>query len=81
MSDSEWDLIVTETAGFSGSDIATVVADALLEPIRELQHAIWWKPVIIGGEQKFVPCSSGDQGEVIKSTLPELPANQVTADE
>jgi len=43
MSAREWELLAERTDGYSGSDIATVVADALIQPVRHLQTAEYWK--------------------------------------
>lgn len=40
----EWEELVIKTEGYSGSDISTVIADGLLEPVRELEMARHWKP-------------------------------------
>ena len=43
LSEEEWDNLVQKTEGFSGSDIATCTADAVLQPIRELESSKYWK--------------------------------------
>jgi len=43
LSEKEWDNLVEKTEGFSGSDIATCTADAVLQPIRELESSKYWK--------------------------------------
>lgn len=43
LNEEEWDRLVQNTEGFSGSDIATCTADAVLQPIRELELAKYWK--------------------------------------
>lgn len=43
LSEEEWDSLVQKTEGFSGSDIATCAADAVLQPIRELESSRYWK--------------------------------------
>ena len=45
LSSEEWEELVIKTEGYSGSDISTVISDALLEPVRELESAQYWKPV------------------------------------
>ncbi|CAH2353419.1 vacuolar protein sorting-associated protein 4 [[Candida] railenensis] len=52
------------TDGYSGHDIAVVVRDALMQPIRKIQQATHFKPVIsdADGKEKFLPCSPGDDG-------------------
>ena len=43
LSEEEWDSLVQKTEGFSGSDIATCAADAVLQPVRELESSNYWK--------------------------------------
>ncbi len=71
LSDPDWELLVSRMKGYSGSDIATCVADALLEPVRELERACYWKPV--KGGAMFVPCGSGEPGAVQRSLSDLLP--------
>ena len=71
MSESDWELLVTRTDGYSGSDIATCVADALLEPVRELGRATHWRPV--NGGQAYMPCGAMEPGAVGQSLADLLP--------
>ena len=48
--------------GYSGSDIAIAVQDALMQPVRKIQTATHYKPVVVEGEEKVTPCSPGDKG-------------------
>ncbi|CAI8509074.1 unnamed protein product [Hanseniaspora opuntiae] len=57
------------TEGYSGSDINTVVKDALMEPIRKIQTATHFKKVVCDGSTKFTPCSPGDKDAVEMSWL------------
>lgn len=50
------------TEGYSGHDIAVVVRDALMQPIRKIQQATHFKPVMVDGVEKVTPCSPGDAG-------------------
>ena len=43
ISESEWRQLEEMTEGYSGSDISNIVADALLQPVRELETASYWK--------------------------------------
>ncbi|KAI9677746.1 MAG: Vacuolar protein sorting-associated protein 4 [Trizodia sp. TS-e1964] len=50
--------------GYSGSDIAIAVQDALMQPIRKIQTATHYKKVIVEGIEKLTPCSPGDLGAI-----------------
>lgn len=51
------------TDGYSGSDIAVAVKDALMEPIRKIQSATHFKNVSSDPNcPRLVPCSPGDAG-------------------
>lgn len=51
------------TQGYSGHDIAVVVRDALMQPIRKIQQATHFKLVIdpADSKEKLTPCSPGDE--------------------
>ncbi len=42
LSEHEWEQLAERTEGYSGSDIATFVLGALMEPIRHIQSASHW---------------------------------------
>ncbi|KAF2737959.1 vacuolar protein sorting-associated protein-like protein VPS4 [Polyplosphaeria fusca] len=46
--------------GYSGSDITIAVQDALMQPVRLIQTATHYKPIIHDGKEKWTPCSPGD---------------------
>lgn len=48
------------TDGYSGHDVAVSVRDALMQPIRKIQEATHFKPVVIDGQNRYTPCSPGD---------------------
>lgn len=53
------------TDGYSGHDIAVVVRDALMQPIRKIQQATHFKEVTAeDGSKKVTPCSPGDEGAI-----------------
>jgi len=43
LSDEEWNMLVDQLDGYSGSDIRSVVIGALYEPLRSMQSACHWK--------------------------------------
>ncbi|TPX14776.1 uncharacterized protein E0L32_005171 [Thyridium curvatum] len=46
--------------GYSGSDISIAVQDALMQPVRKIQQATHFKPVMVDGVRKMTPCSPGE---------------------
>ncbi|AAS52419.1 AEL265Wp [Eremothecium gossypii ATCC 10895] len=53
------------TEGYSGSDIAVVVKDALMQPIRKIQMATHFKNVSDDPSvRKLTPCSPGDEDAI-----------------
>ena len=43
LSEQEWGILAAKTEGFSGSDLASCVSDALFEPLRELRETHFWE--------------------------------------
>lgn len=74
LSDAEWNRILDRTEGFSESDLATCISDALLEPIREMSENIIWK----WSEDKkwLAPCEDGVPG-AIRLRLQSIPRDKV----
>ena len=67
-----YDELGRDTAGFSGSDIAVVVKDVLMMPIRKTQDATHFKRIKTdGGDEIMMPCSPGDR-EAFEATLAGL---------
>ncbi|CAR27553.1 hypothetical protein ZYGR_0N00340 [Zygosaccharomyces rouxii] len=53
------------TEGYSGSDVAVAVKDALMEPVRRIQSATHFKNVsTVEGQRRLTPCSPGDKGAI-----------------
>lgn len=64
-----------KTEGYSGSDIANLVKDAVYEPVRKLQVATKFRKV--GGS--FMPVDNNAVGpDVISTTLANIPGDQLT---
>ncbi|KAK2459760.1 hypothetical protein APHAL10511_008192 [Amanita phalloides] len=59
----DYRLLADKTDGYSGSDIATVVRDALMQPVRKVISATHFKRV----GDKWTPCSPGDPAAVEKT--------------
>ena len=58
-SPATFEALARETEGYSGSDISSLVNDALFEPVRRCQRAHWFRRTPGG---KWTPCESGDPG-------------------
>lgn len=57
---SDYKVLAEMTDGYSGSDISVIVRDALMEPIRKIQSATHFRPVVCeDGKTRFTPCSPG----------------------
>jgi len=77
LSRDDYSKLAKKTEGYSGSDIAVVVRDALMQPVRIVLSTTHFKPVLepmnehqkaLGGRwPKWTPCSPGDAGAVEKS--------------
>ncbi|WRT68134.1 uncharacterized protein IL334_005109 [Kwoniella shivajii] len=58
--------LAEHTDGYSGSDIAVIVRDALMQPVRKVLSATHFKEVESDGKMKLTPCSPGDPAAVEK---------------
>ncbi|ORY90829.1 vacuolar protein sorting-associated protein 4 [Leucosporidium creatinivorum] len=71
----EYRQLAAKTEGYSGSDLAVVVRDALMQPVRKVLSATHFKEVVVPVEdsdppttvKKLTPCSPGDAGAVEKT--------------
>jgi len=60
--------LAEQTEGYSGSDIAVIVRDALMQPVRKVMSATHFKEIPSdGGKLKWTPCSPGDPDAVEKT--------------
>jgi len=57
---NEYQELVRVTDGFSGSDMAVFIRDAIMEPVRCCQTASTFKEYVDNGRNVFTPCSPGD---------------------
>ncbi|KAF9514516.1 hypothetical protein BS47DRAFT_1376522 [Hydnum rufescens UP504] len=73
LSPREYKQLGQRTEGYSGSDIAIVVRDALMQPVRKVLAATHFKPVNVADpethemKRKSTPCSPGDPEAIEKS--------------
>jgi vacuolar protein-sorting-associated protein 4 len=67
LSQQDYRTLADLSEGYSGSDIAIAVQDALMQPVRLIQTATHYKPVDVNGETKWTPCSPGDPNAQEKS--------------
>lgn len=61
---SDLKMLAGMTNGYLGHDIAVVVRDALMQPIRKIQQATHFKRVLVPDGEKWLPCLPGDDGAV-----------------
>lgn len=67
----------TMTDGYSGSDIAVAVKDALMEPIRKIQMATHFKDISEDSAHKlYTPCSPGDK-DAIEMSWVDIEADEL----
>ena len=63
--------LAKQTEGYSGSDIAVIVRDALMQPVRKVLSATHFKEVDVDTEdgkvKKLTPCSPGAEGAMEKA--------------
>lgn len=75
LSPADFKHLATITDGYSGSDIAVIVRDALMQPVRKVLAATHFKEVdtevdrdgIIETVRKLTPCSPGAPGAIEKT--------------
>eukprot|EP00049_Salpingoeca_infusionum_P011830 m.208122 g.208122 ORF g.208122 m.208122 type:complete len:464 (+) comp15038_c2_seq8:288-1679(+) len=65
-----------ETDGYSGSDIANIVADGVMEPVRELQMATHWQCRTDGTHCAWEPCDPSASG-AFQGSLNDIPQEEV----
>jgi len=70
----EYRELALQTEGYSGSDIAVIVRDALMQPVRKVLGATHFKPVQVPSPDdpsiilnKLTPCSPGAPGAIEKA--------------
>lgn len=88
LNEEELNELVSKFDGMTGSDISLLLNEALMEPIREMEKANFWKQTttsIDGGVKQWIPVvdvveqsEQKEEGEMqLKSSLYDLPSEQV----
>ncbi|KAI9295988.1 AAA-domain-containing protein [Neoconidiobolus thromboides FSU 785] len=79
----DYKYLAENTNGFSGSDIAVIVRDALMEPVRKVQMATHFKQVSAPDRMDetqtklyWTPCSPGDK-EAVNKTWMDLKGDEL----
>ncbi|KAL1851961.1 Vacuolar protein sorting-associated protein 4 [Diaporthe australafricana] len=62
--------------GYSGSDIAVAVQDALMQPVRKIQQATHFKTVDFEGQPRVTPCSPGEP-DAMEMTWEQVDTDQL----
>ncbi|XP_065064537.1 vacuolar protein sorting-associated protein 4A-like [Rhopilema esculentum] len=75
ITNQEWTKLLEQSEGYSGSDLSTCVADAIFEPLRELESSTFWKWNQDG--KTVSPCKQHEEGAV-KIRFENIPPEQVT---
>lgn len=82
LSDEQFEALAELTEGYSGSDISIVCNEALLKPVKILQYATHFKPVVkpfpleYSDEIYWTPCDASEPGAVEK-TLTSIQPSQL----
>jgi vacuolar protein-sorting-associated protein 4 len=74
MAPKDYRTLADQTDGYSGSDIAIVVRDALMQPVRKVLSATHFKRVL--GDTKWTPCSPGDS-EAVEKTWTDIDSDEL----
>jgi len=69
-------LSITLPYRYSGSDIAVIVRDALMQPVRKVLSATHFKPVEVDGKVKWTPCSPGD-GKAVERSWTDIESDEL----
>ncbi|GFT20556.1 vacuolar protein sorting-associated protein 4B [Nephila pilipes] len=84
LTESDFKILAEGTEGFSGADIAVLVQDALMQPVRKVQTATHFKkvsgkcptdPTLISYDL-LTPCSPGDP-EALEMSWIDVPGNKL----
>lgn len=78
---TDFDALAEKSDGYSGSDINVVVRDAIMQPVRTLQNAQYFKKVVARdangkSSEKYTPCSPGDP-EAQEMKLMSIPGDKL----
>ncbi|KAJ1939060.1 Vacuolar protein sorting-associated protein 4 [Linderina macrospora] len=85
LSQRDYRMLADQTDGYSGSDIAVIVRDALMQPIRKVQLATHFKRVVRSADRSqpdgsqreyWTPCSPGDP-EAIEKTWSDVSGDEL----
>ena len=73
IAEEEYSILGKMTDGYSGSDLAIVIKDAFMEPLREIQEAKYWKEI---SANSWIPASEKEENAV-ETNFMELGAEKI----
>ena len=64
LTEEDFEYLAELTSGYSGSDISVICNEALLKPVKMLQHSSYFKEMWIDGCRFWSPCEKTEEGSV-----------------
>lgn len=80
LSDEDFVYLSERSEGYSGSDIAVAVRDAIMGPVRKLQNARFFKKSTVNGVEKFTPVRPPLEGEEKPAGIVQMDLMQIKPD-
>jgi vacuolar protein-sorting-associated protein 4 len=76
LSAEDLDELARRSEGFSGSDVANAIQDALMVPVKKVHMATHFRKVVVDGAEYYSPCERGDRSG-IPMTWKKVPGDKL----